>query len=378
MKSYAEALVVRAAWVAIFLVILGAGTRAETHTVKLLSASIAWATAGDRLYWSVNGGLEWKDITPLPTGFKGATLEQVFFRGPSEGWVLLSHRSTGQKSDSPRWEGKEYEIAHTGNGGIDWSFAPFTFPKSPTEPWRRSDSLNPKDLYFSDSLHGWLVVRLLGGSGAQPGDLLSTVDGGNSWNWTGTPHVAGKLIFISPKDGWLAGGPDDRELHATHDGAQTWQEIRLPLPPQVNPGSYTVFETPFFADSVHGLLAVKYPGIHGVKQSKLAVFSSTDAGKTWKLTKVFSYSAEKGEFSVTFASGKLIVPTSVDDEHAWVTQISLNDTSAPDIGAPGGVSGLSFYDAEHGAVMSIPGILMTSDGGANWKNVTPWLRTTSP
>ena len=363
-----------AASLAVLLVLVAVTGRAETNGVKLLSASTGWAASENRVYWTVNGGSDWKDITPLPVGLKRVTIEHVFFRDTSEGWVLVSHKQETQPGASRG--AVAYEIAHTGNGGTSWSFAPLKFPKSPTEPWRGSESLRPRDFYFVDGSRGWLVVREAGGSGVSPGDLLATVDGGNSWNWVGSPHVSGSVVFISPKDGWLAGGPDNRELYVTHDGAQTWEKVTLPIPPQVNPDSYTVFQTPSFTDSLHGLLAVKYPGTNGVKQSKLVVFSTPDAGKTWKPMKVLSYSSEKGEFSVTFANGKVIVPTSVDDEQVRITQVSLGDgASITDIGSPAGVSGLSFYDAEHGVVMSKPGLLATSDGGVSWRNVTPWHRS---
>jgi photosystem II stability/assembly factor-like uncharacterized protein len=365
--------VVRAASLGTLLAVLAVTGRAETNRVKLLSASTGWAASEGRVYWTVNGGSDWKDITPLPVGLKLVRIEHAFFRDTSEGWVLVSHKQTAQPGASRLVA--VYEMAHTDNGGISWSSAPFKFPKSPTEPWRDSESLRPRDFYFVDSSRGWLVVQQTGSSAFRPGDLMATEDGGASWNWVTSPRVAGEIIFISAKDGWLAGGPDNRELYVTHDGCQTWKEVTLTLPPQVNPHSYTVFQTPSFTDSLHGYLAVKYPGINGVKQSKLVVFVTSDAGKTWKPTKVLSYSGEKGEFSVTFANGKLIVPTSVGYEQVRIAQIPLGDGSVTDVGAPVGVSGLSFFDGEHGLVMSIPGIVATSDGGTSWKNVTPWHRS---
>jgi photosystem II stability/assembly factor-like uncharacterized protein len=372
--STATLAVLRAVSLAVLFAVLAAHGQAESHNVKLLSATTGWATSDNHIYWTVNGGSDWKDITPLPAGLKRVTIEHVFFRDTSEGWVLVSHKQTAQPGASRLVV--VYEMAHTDNGGISWSFAPLKFPKSPTEPWRDSESLRPRDFYFVDGSRGWLVVREAGSSGVSPGNLLATVDGGNSWNWVGSPQVSGSVVFISPKDGWLAGGPDNRELYVTHDGAQTWEKVTLTLPPQVSLHSYTVFQTPSFTDSLHGLLAVKYPGTNGVKQSKLVVFLTSDAGKTWKPTKVLTYSREKGDFSVTFANGKLIVPTLVDDEQVRVVQISLGDeASITNIGSPAGVSGLSFYDAEHGVVMSKPGLLATFDGGVSWKNVTPWHRS---
>jgi hypothetical protein len=82
----------------------------------------------------VNGGSDWKDITPLPAGLKRVTIEHAFFRDTSEGWVLVSHKQETQPGASRG--AVAYEIAHTGNGGTSWSFAPLKFPKSPTEPWR--------------------------------------------------------------------------------------------------------------------------------------------------------------------------------------------------------------------------------------------------
>jgi photosystem II stability/assembly factor-like uncharacterized protein len=373
MKSFTASLVRRAASLAILLAVLTVTGRAETNRVKLLSASTGWAASEDRVYWTVDGGSDWKDITPLPVGLKLVRIEHAFFRDTSEGWVLVSHEQTTQLGASRLVV--VYEMAHTVNGGTGWSFAPIKFPKSPTEPWRDTESFSPREFYFVDGSHGWMVIHEEGGSGVRPGDLMATVDGGTTWNWVGSPHVSGNVVFTSLKDGWLAGGPDDRELYVTHDGAQTWEKVTLALPAQVNPHSYTQFQTPSFTDSLHGFLAVKYPGTYGVKQSQLVVFSTSDAGKTWKPIKVLSYSGEKGEFSVIFTDGKLIVPTSVDDEQVRIMQVSLDDASTVDIGSPAGVSGLSFYDAEHGVAMSKPGIVATFDGGTSWKNVTPWHRS---
>ena len=221
----------RAASLAVLLALVAVTGRAETNGVKLLSASTGWAASENRVYWTVNGGSDWKDITPLPAGLKLVRIEHAFFRDTSEGWVLVSHKQTAQPGASRLVV--VYEMAHTGNGGISWSFAPLKFPKSPTEPWRDSEALRPRDFYFVDSSRGWLVVQQTGSSAVRPGDLLATEDGGASWNWVTSPHVAGEIIFISAKDGWLAGGPDNRELYVTHDGAQTWEEVTLTPPPQV-------------------------------------------------------------------------------------------------------------------------------------------------
>ena len=50
--------------------------------IKLLAPGVGWAERAGRLYWTIDDGANWKDITP-PDGIGGG----ISFLNSSTGWV---------------------------------------------------------------------------------------------------------------------------------------------------------------------------------------------------------------------------------------------------------------------------------------------------
>jgi hypothetical protein len=92
--------------------------------MKLLSPSVGWVTSQAHLYWTVDVGDQWMDITPALPGVPRASLGGVFFRNVSEGWAILSYQEPSGSRPSPSgvYETKAvYSIAHTTDSGASWS-----------------------------------------------------------------------------------------------------------------------------------------------------------------------------------------------------------------------------------------------------------------
>jgi photosystem II stability/assembly factor-like uncharacterized protein len=90
--------------------------------------------------------------------------------------------------------------------------------------WQGGGDIN--DVFMIDQYYGWAAGDNL---------LLSTTDGGNTWQArdavVGTEREYNSIAFVDRQNGWLVGGHDYRDLwwnqavimHTT-DGGETWQE----------------------------------------------------------------------------------------------------------------------------------------------------------
>lgn len=336
-----------------------------------------WVLHHDTLFWTADGGNNWSDITPIPLGVlrAGLRVQSVFFLDTQQGWAVISYEkrepsSTIQSFLRPK---TLYQVAQTVDSGQTWSFTPLTNPQ--LERWIQEGAFaGLGGLFFLDSEHGWVAAGLAGNS--KPGKLLATQDGGRTWNWVNGPGTVGTLLFTTNQDGWLAGGPGGQFLYATHDGCRTWEEVRLVPPPQVGETiyRYVVAAAPVFRDSQHGLLVVHYLRAED-NRPKLAVYSTEDGGRTWSPAKVLPESHEGGGSPpVAIIDSVILVPTGPNREYFALARIPLEgETPAAVLASRAGTYALAFADPSSGWVLTIDWhLLATDDGGATWKDVTPW------
>ena len=131
-------------------------------------------------------------------------------------------------------------------------------------PLERPTSQNLKAVFFADSLRGW--------AGGDSGVILSTADGGMTWDvLRGADSVSVTDIFmVDTLRGWAAairplvlpGDWNGSLLYRTTDGGASWSE-------QQYPGQF--FNTLFFFDSLNGWLG----GETGL------ILGTTDGGLSW-------------------------------------------------------------------------------------------------
>jgi hypothetical protein len=96
----------------------------------------------------------------------------------------------------------------------------------------------PSQLFFSDPQHGWILGHWSMMNSTHDA-LLVTTDGGRTWKRLADAPGAGPLQFISARDGWVAGGPEDwdgvgrpedTQLWVAHDGGAAWKSVPVPVP----------------------------------------------------------------------------------------------------------------------------------------------------
>ncbi|MHB1417068.1 MAG: YCF48-related protein [Chloroflexota bacterium] len=157
---------------------------------------VAW------IYVTHDGGSTWQQ-QPLPIGssYKEAmvTLTPPLFFGARDGVLPVQVPSAA--------EGPGTTIFYTtSDGGSTWTAGT---PVAAVGPWD-----------FADAQHGWVVNA--------DGGLLSTRDGGQTWQAIGTlSAVPGGLDFADQQTGWAYGQGDQAPyLLKTSDGGATWTEIK--------------------------------------------------------------------------------------------------------------------------------------------------------
>src|SRR5216684_7615817 len=88
----------------------------RVESMKLLTPDVGWAATSQKLFWTIDAGAHWKDITPK-LNHKRQMLSSVFFLDASTGWVLLN---CGDDRD-PKIDDVCFEFASTNDSGQSWS-----------------------------------------------------------------------------------------------------------------------------------------------------------------------------------------------------------------------------------------------------------------
>lgn len=351
---------------------------ALSPSMKLLSPTTGWYSSGQRLSWTTDGGEHWTDITPSPGvrlgGANGglANLDTVFFLNESEGWATLSYYGHVNPADPLSEVVTVYSIAHTVNSGASWSIGPVTFPQL---PGGLPDALaGPAFSFFLDSLHGWMDIAIAGNT--KPGLLLGTADGGRTWNWVNSPNLTGPIRFSSLQDGFQIGYFGTDRFYATHDGCKSWQEIVPTPPPQVGAATQPAFQdAPVFRDTKNGYLVVHYTGPSPAVPSKLVVYSTRDAGRTWLPVKVLSEAGDfsaSGGFPFAIVDSSIVVSIRPTAGSPAIATVPLDGRPSEVMAFYGEASEFTFTDATNGWVHKAgDGLFGTYEGGQTWKDITP-------
>jgi photosystem II stability/assembly factor-like uncharacterized protein len=240
MKALARALGAAAA-----LLILGTAAGAVPGRAYVL-----WT--GSKVYVTEDGQA-WRQVTPRgavrPGSFRA--IDAVAFRGTREGWLIASNCAAGGGSVYRTFDGgrswRTYAFhAHSCAGGANFSL----------------DVLNDK--------RAWVLQNEPTGPMAR---LYRTTNGGRSWKVVRELAEYGKVAFVSPTRGWLAG----LRLLRTVDGGRTWHPQSLPAPRGYH-GRLVLLTAPRFFGR-QGVLAGQYQRGKPV----IGFYRTSDGGRRWRL-----------------------------------------------------------------------------------------------
>jgi photosystem II stability/assembly factor-like uncharacterized protein len=349
-------------------------SRAELHSIQLVNAQGGWAANDDQLFRTADAGKTWTEITP--PAVRHGSIASVFFLDAVEGWVLVWRVGSDDKS--------HFHLAHTTDGGANWASAWVDLAGLQPQPRELGTVGN---INFMDAQHGWMVLATSGSANFRPGIMLQTSDGGKSWSSPKSqPGIYAQVRFLSLNDGWLTGGPGGHFLYSTHDAAKTWNQISLQPPAKQRGIGDPLYSLPQFSDSKHGAITVRYEAT-STDASMLAVFRTQDGGLTWKLDRGVSGMGQQevGARAAVIDSDLLVASRMNDDIQVTTlskdgrTKIAHPKTSLPANPQKGKAAiQLSFFDRLSGWLLTTGGLLATSNGGADWIDITPYFNTPGP
>lgn len=191
----------------------------DLNAVYFENSKRGWV-GGDNGYVShtENGGLTWtRQVIPTETA-----INDIYFRNERDGFILAGNL-----------------ILATNNGGQNWRevmrFTPAQFGGASAELY---------SIRFSSKKRGWIVGSLSRRDIVVDSIILSTDDGGASWQRRRAP-VRDELIhvdFVNDHRGWIVGA-GGKILH-TEDEGETWAE-------QLSGTRVTLYHIDF-SDSDHG------------------------------------------------------------------------------------------------------------------------------
>jgi photosystem II stability/assembly factor-like uncharacterized protein len=361
-------------WVALLLFAIScpAASGQQIQSMKLLTSQVGWVSTNQTLFWTADGGANWKDITPK-LKHKWQAVSSVYFLDVSRGWVVLSCADhLGSKNE--RLDDTCFEIASTTDAGGNWSVV---HPEI-VDPDAESGFSGRSFLDFSDPIHGRIILKISKGLVASSGVMLKTQDGGRTWESAPSPPIADHFHFVTPQDGWLAGGPD-LELYSTRDGGESWQSVKAAQGSGAN-SAYS-YDLPSFTDTKSGLLAVTVSGAMAPKLS-IILFSTDDGGHSWKPSSTLKDLPNIGYVYPTAIWDSMAIAVSTDKTHITMRsarpwQGSTSRTSVTEFDASG-LQQLTFASPSQGWVLVNVGLLSTSDGGSHWSELTGPLRGGAP
>jgi photosystem II stability/assembly factor-like uncharacterized protein len=347
---------------------------------KLLAHNTGWVSTGNRLLLTTDNGTHWKDISPTVPALADPNNEKfsgVFFLDAQTGWLLYA---TVTDDTTPDGQPIDYytHLFATIDGGASWT----TVSQLPILS-SSGEVTGGGFLVFSDKLHGWVDLGTL-----RSGILFATSDGGRTWQSPKSqPGVGSDMVAPTDKDLWMAGGRD-YILVATHDGANTFQEVSLPVPAGIDPDDYPTYGLPVFRDSLNGYESVMYTGGNGDK-SAMVLFATTDGGRTWKPDRILSNldeSSAGGRSFSAIAGSDWIFSYAPDGSQTTLAKIHPNEkkTATTNKNGHDGYNDceLSFLTADEGWMNCLGILSSTIDSGASWTAITPRVRngvlTTDP
>jgi photosystem II stability/assembly factor-like uncharacterized protein len=172
--------------------------------IGALSAEQAWILLDGRVYWTVDGGASWTNISPGQAPILAAT-----FLDEQHGWLV----------GGPSAGGAGFSVWRTADGGESWQEASFA-PTSAT-----LFDARPVALDFISPLEGWVALKLASSANFNVGRLFHTTDGGITWEERSLPG-GGTIDFVNEMHGWTLAGAEGDVLYETQDGGLSWQMAR--------------------------------------------------------------------------------------------------------------------------------------------------------
>lgn len=234
------------------------------------------------------------------------------------------------------WGITDTKVVRTDDGGVTWHDV------TPPNPPALGYSVRAK---FTDEMHGWLLAA--SSSDQTAGKLYRTSDGGANWESISVPFASGELHFIDSNNGWAmaslgaGAGSMGIAIFQTTDGGKTWTQTYTNDPNQTGAGNSLPLGGIKDGMTVTDMQNAWIGGIT-YAAGVVYLYQTSDAGHSWNLNPV---------------------PVPAGYEQAEFETIGPKFVSSADAYLPVHIS------SQNGVMLAV---YISHDGGANWA-LTPTM-----
>ena len=258
----------------------------STHIdFELVSENTGWFVEENKLFITINSGIDWVDITP--TYIEEFTIESVYFLDGLSGWVLTSFNSG---------LGNSFDLFSTQDGGNTWEHTTI----SDASGQIIYETFDSTYMQWINVKKGWVLIRESTSINFSEGDFYITTDGGYSWEKVGSP-IGDNFLFLDEEIGYIAGGPDGSVIQRTDNGGLTWANIANQFSPW---GDNLILSLPVLMEDGIQVIAALKSKINA--PDEVLLFNSMDNGSSWMLLDQYLFpESHDGSSSIQISSGPL-------------------------------------------------------------------------
>ena len=325
--------------------------------ISMQDADTGWGLSQDAVFYTSDGGLDWKNITPQ-SGWLAQSIVKGFFLNASTAWVI---QPTEKNFDTGT-------LYHTEEGGQSWEATKVPF--------------GPNPLQFLNANDGWVMADRGAAAGSMGVDIYKTTDGGTSWikvqsAGPETQDTPGALPFGGDKsgmafkdmrDGWIGGFQPiigHSYLYRTTDGGNTWTFQNLTIPAAFSSSSVMTLAPKFFTNQ-DGVLPVSLE----MQVQSIVFYVTHDGGQTRQSTAVVQN--QEAYDIVTLQDIWIWSENTLKATHDGAQNWS---SITPAIALQGKIQQLDFINQKTGWAISMDTkenmhLYQTLDGGKTWNQLS--------
>lgn len=287
---------------------LSSGTESRLYSVHFIDNNNGWVAGLDNfINRTYNGGDTW-----ISTGSHGWSTDKwfsIFAINSNEVYAC------GSTFNVDRWQ---TNYASTVNGGSSWDVPSswgsgygsvrqvfflnenlgwkvgFNTPSG--RMWKTIDGINGWDLYIRldhNPLSVYFINENIGWVSCQDGFVLTSTDGGETWNEivTGVTEGLRSIFFINSTVGWAVGYDNDiGVIIKSTDGGATWNQVN-------HPATMTLHTVQFVNESIGWACGSKVES----SEQRGVILYTDDGGENW--SEQYVYDQVSSLYSLFFIDG---------------------------------------------------------------------------
>jgi len=257
----------------------------------------------------------------------------------------------------------------TKNGGKSWRTLVLHRPTFQM----MDDYTFPSDLFFLDSKRGWMVWGW-GMMHSRKSYLLATKDGGRTWKRLPDPPVGTSVQFTSPLDGWMvATSGKDRGVPTPEDDG-VWRTsdggqhwCEIDFPLPTSRSESLDFTVLKFSNRDEGVLLGETLSDNDDGERTSYVWATHDGGRTWHLSMQQPPLAD----DVSIVNSEIILSSRSPDFTIRANGQLIRPSLPTDLRQRARLGPLDFADHTNAWLTAYPALLATTDGGISFDVILP-------